>query len=88
MIILHRGLGFGFLSGLRSLVGSKTLTADDIQPALEKMKEHLVAKNVAMEIADKLCESVASKLQGKVLGTFNSTFSWENTLYSDHKCFF
>ncbi|KAK2147193.1 hypothetical protein LSH36_564g01001 [Paralvinella palmiformis] len=65
-------LGFGFLSGLRNLVGSKTLTSKDIEPALEKMKDHLIAKNVAAEIADKLCESVASKLEGKVLGTFNT----------------
>ena len=34
---------------------------------------HLVfflAKNVAAEIADKLCESVSSKLVGKTIGTF------------------
>lgn len=67
-----RSLGFGLLSGLRNLVGSKTLTAEDIKPALEKMKDHLIAKNVAAEIADKLCESIASKLEGKVLGTFNT----------------
>ena len=29
-------------------------------------------KNVAAEIADKLCQSVATKLEGRVLGTFNS----------------
>ena len=46
--------------------------SEDIKPCLEKMKDHLIAKNVAAEIADKLCESVARKLEGKVLGTFNS----------------
>lgn len=35
-------------------------------PALEKLKEHLVTKNVAIEIATKLCDSVSSKLEGKV----------------------
>lgn len=37
-----------------------------MDPALEKLKEHLVAKNVAVEIATKLCDSVSSKLEGKV----------------------
>lgn len=30
------------------------------------------AKNVAADIADKLCESVSTRLVGKVLGTFSS----------------
>lgn len=37
-----------------------------MDPVLEKLKEHLVAKNVAIEIATKLCDSVSSKLEGKV----------------------
>ena len=36
---------FGFLSGLTSLVGSKTLTRTDIQPALDKMKDHLISED-------------------------------------------
>jgi signal recognition particle receptor subunit alpha len=67
-----KGSRVGFLSGLTSLVGSKTLTRADIQPALDKMKDHLIMKNVASEIADSLCKSVATKLEGKVLGTFNT----------------
>lgn len=31
-----------------------------------------VAKNVAAEIASQLCDSVAKKLEGKVMGTFTS----------------
>jgi signal recognition particle receptor subunit alpha len=50
----------------RGLVGKKNLTAADMDPVLEKLKEHLVAKNVAIEIATKLCDSVSSKLEGKV----------------------
>jgi signal recognition particle receptor subunit alpha len=67
--------GFGLLSGLRSLVGSKTLTQADIQPALDKMKDHLIGKNVAQDIAVQLCQSVAQKLEGRVLGTFNTVAS-------------
>ncbi|XP_070548555.1 signal recognition particle receptor subunit alpha-like [Ptychodera flava] len=63
--------GFGVFSMFKGLVGSKTLTKEDVAPALDKMKDHLIAKNVAADIADKLCESVATKLEGKVLGTFD-----------------
>lgn len=62
----------GMFSMFRNLVGSKTLTAEHLRPALDKMKDHLIAKNVAADIADKLCTSVGSKLEGKILGTFGS----------------
>ena len=48
-----------------------------MEPALDKMKEHLVTKNVAIEIAEKLCGSVASKLEGKVVGTFTGEWARE-----------
>ena len=57
-------------SFFKSLTGGRTITHEAMEPALEKMKEHLVTKNVAIEIAEKLCGSVASKLEGKVVGTF------------------
>lgn len=34
--------GFGLFSAFKSLVGSKKLTKEEIQPALEKMREHLI----------------------------------------------
>jgi signal recognition particle receptor subunit alpha len=37
-----------------------------MQPVLDKLKDHLIAKNVAADIAHKLCVSVAAKLEGKV----------------------
>ncbi|XP_044747878.1 signal recognition particle receptor subunit alpha homolog isoform X2 [Coccinella septempunctata] len=71
----------GMFSIFKGLVGSKSLTASDMKPALEKMKDHLIAKNVASDIASKLCDSVANKLEGKVLGTFESIASTvKNTL--------
>ncbi|XP_076112155.1 signal recognition particle receptor subunit alpha-like isoform X1 [Mytilus galloprovincialis] len=63
----------GMFSMFKNLVGSKTLTREDLQPALEKMKEHIIGKNVAADISVKLCDSVAAKLEGKVLGTFSTT---------------
>lgn len=62
-------------SMFKGLVGRKNLTVADMDPVLEKLKEHLVAKNVAIEIATKLCDSVSSKLEGKVLGSFESVAS-------------
>lgn len=62
----------GMFSLFKGLVGSKNLTREHMQPALEKLKDHLISKNVATDIAHKLCESVAVKLEGKVLGTFDT----------------
>ncbi|XP_074653176.1 signal recognition particle receptor subunit alpha-like [Tubulanus polymorphus] len=67
--------GFGVFNMFKGLVGAKKLTEQDIATTLEKMKDHLISKNVASNIADKLCQSVSTKLQGKVLGTFSSVAS-------------
>lgn len=94
------GSSGGMFGMLKGLVGSKSLTRDDMEPVLEKMRDHLIgmmshfslsrhlysatckerffslyhstAKNVAAEIASQLCDSVAKKLEGKVMGTFTS----------------
>ena len=55
------------------LTGSKVLTESDLKPVFEAMKQHLMQKNVAMEIADKVCEGVGESLVGKKLGSFQST---------------
>uniref|UniRef100_UPI00358E185A signal recognition particle receptor subunit alpha isoform X2 n=1 Tax=Myxine glutinosa TaxID=7769 RepID=UPI00358E185A len=70
-----RGRLGGMFSMLRGLVSSKSLTREDMESILEKMKDHLNAKNVAAEISSQLCDSVAVKLEGKVLGTFNTVSS-------------
>jgi signal recognition particle GTPase len=65
----------GWFTALKGLVGSKTLTKEDVAPGLAKMKDHLITKNVAIDIADKLCQSVSTKLEGRVLGTFSGESS-------------
>lgn len=50
----------------RGLVGSKSLSQEDMLPVLDKLKDHLIGKNVAADIAVKLCDSVAAQLEGKV----------------------
>lgn len=62
----------GIFSMFKGLVGAKALTNQDMAPALDKLKDHLITKNVAADIALKLCESVAAKMEGKVLGTFDT----------------
>ncbi|XP_012254316.1 signal recognition particle receptor subunit alpha homolog [Athalia rosae] len=62
----------GVFSMFKGLVGNKSLSKEDMLPALDKLKDHLISKNVAADIAYKLCESVSIKLEGKVLGTFDS----------------
>uniref|UniRef100_A0A8P4G770 SRP receptor subunit alpha n=1 Tax=Dicentrarchus labrax TaxID=13489 RepID=A0A8P4G770_DICLA len=67
---------FGGMFGmLKGLVGSKSLTREDMESVLDKMRDHLIAKNVAAEIASQLCDSVAKKLEGKVMGTFTTVAS-------------
>jgi len=65
----------GIFSMFSNLVGSKALSKDDLASVLKTMREHLIGKNVAAEIAEKMCESVSAKLEGKVLGTFETIAS-------------
>jgi signal recognition particle receptor subunit alpha len=67
------GSGGGFFSYLKSFTGvGKPLQEADLEPVLAKFKDHLIGKNVASEIAQKLCDSVKTSLEGKQLGTFSS----------------
>ncbi|KAH8108136.1 P-loop containing nucleoside triphosphate hydrolase protein [Cristinia sonorae] len=66
--------GLGALGSLFArLTGSKVLTESDLKPVLEGMKQHLMKKNVAKEIADKVCEGVGESLVGKKVGGFQTT---------------
>ncbi|KAI0273799.1 P-loop containing nucleoside triphosphate hydrolase protein [Gloeopeniophorella convolvens] len=55
------------------LTGSKVLSEEDLKPVLEGMKQHLMKKNVAKEIAEKVCEGVGESLVGKKVGGFQTT---------------
>lgn len=62
-----------YFGGLLSrLTGGKVLTKEDLTPVLNGMKEHLMKKNVAREIAEKVCESVGAGLEGRKVGGFKS----------------
>ncbi|KAH9001494.1 P-loop containing nucleoside triphosphate hydrolase protein [Lactarius akahatsu] len=53
--------------------GTKVLSEDDLKPVLEGMKQHLMKKNVAKDIAEKVCEGVGQNLVGKKVGGFQTT---------------
>ena len=73
----------GMFSMFKGLVGSKSITLDDMQPALDKLRDHLITKNVATDIAAKLCISVGAKLEGRVLGTFDTIAATVKTTLND-----
>lgn len=58
---------FGTLASLFSrLTGStRTITKEDLEPVLAGMQEHLMQKNVAQEIAVKICEGIGENLVEK-----------------------
>ena len=60
------------------LAGTSVLERSDMDAVLAAFKQQLMAKNVAHEIAEKLCESVAASLEGKKLGYA----SVKSTVYS------
>ncbi|XP_057852207.1 uncharacterized protein LOC131062530 [Cryptomeria japonica] len=68
-----------FSSIFQSVSGNSILERSDLEPALKALKDRLMTKNVAEEIAEKLCESVAASLEGKKLGSFTRVSSTVQT---------
>ncbi|KAL4566990.1 hypothetical protein LXL04_022560 [Taraxacum kok-saghyz] len=64
-----------FSSMFQSIAGKANLVKADLEPALKALKDRLMTKNVAEEIAEKLCESVAISLVGKKLASFTRVSS-------------
>ena len=73
----------GIFASLKSLVSSRELTEKDLENALSKFCDHLIAKNVALEVATKLCDSISKQLCGKVLGTFQTVRNTVKTALYD-----
>ena len=59
-------------SVVTSVVGKAALERADVAPILEQIRLNLLRTNVAAEIAEKLCDSVAAGLEGRRLGSFTS----------------
>lgn len=62
--------GQSFFGRLQSSIGLtvKPLTHADLKPVLANMREHLMTKNVAKEVAETICDSVGKSLEGKKIG--------------------
>jgi signal recognition particle receptor subunit alpha len=68
------GSSLGALGSLFSrITGAKTLTQADLAPVLEGMKQHLMKKNVAREIAEKVVEGVGEDLVGRRITGWGGT---------------
>lgn len=68
------GSSLGALGSLFSrITGTKTLTQADLAPVLEGMKQHLMKKNVAKEIAEKVVEGVGEDLVGRRITGWGGT---------------
>lgn len=59
-----------FSSMIKTISINKALTNVELDPILNQLRDHLISKNVAAEIAKKLCESVGSKLLGQSVNTW------------------
>jgi len=57
-------------SFFKGLTGQKVLERSDLEAPLAKMKDLLIVKNVATDIAENLCESVLQSLVGKSISSF------------------
>lgn len=55
---------------LKNFSYNKILEAKDLEPVLSQLRDHLIAKNVAAEIAQKLCDSVGTTLEGKQVNSW------------------
>jgi len=66
------GLLSMFTSTIKNFTGNKVMTAEDLEPVLNKFKYDLMAKNVAEEIARKICSSIQEKLVGRKTESFSS----------------
>ncbi|CAK9858291.1 unnamed protein product [Sphagnum jensenii] len=61
----------GWLSSLvQSVAGKAALEKVDLEPGLKVLRDQLMTKNVAADVAVKLCDSVAASLLGKKQGSF------------------
>ncbi|EPS59743.1 hypothetical protein M569_15062 [Genlisea aurea] len=74
----------GWLSTMfQSFAGKPNLEMSDLEPALKSLKDRLMTKNVAEEIAEKLCQSVAASLEGKRLASFTRISSTVQSAMED-----
>lgn len=67
-----KGLWGKIHSSIKNVTGNKVMEEEEIQTVLSQLKDQLMSKNVAEEIAQKLCESMKVSLLEKKTGMFQS----------------
>ncbi|KAJ1985537.1 hypothetical protein H4R33_003978 [Dimargaris cristalligena] len=67
------------VSFFQSLTGRKALQESDLTPVMERMREHLMAKNVASDIADHICSSVGQSLLSMPASALGGTGMFSST---------
>lgn len=65
------GNGFGLFKFFKGLT-QKELTAENLAPVMDDIRNHLITKNVATDIAEAICDSVSQSLVGQTHGNFKS----------------
>lgn len=78
------GVLSSFFRGLSvNVMGSNALTREDFDAALQNMKRKLMERNVAQDIAERLCESVAKNLEGQKLSGFTGVSKTVSSAFSE-----
>ncbi|KAJ2847229.1 hypothetical protein J3B02_004215 [Coemansia erecta] len=62
------GIGSVFFGMFKSLTGGRVLSAEILAEPMARMREHLTNKNVASDIADEICKTVAKSMIGVRVG--------------------
>lgn len=68
------------------LTGNKVLSEEDLKPVLDAMKQHLMKKNVARDVAEKVCEGVGEGLVGRKVGGWQSKLQFIYYTSMDSDC--
>ncbi|CAG8775067.1 7423_t:CDS:2, partial [Gigaspora rosea] len=62
--------GSSLFSFFKNITGQREINEEDLTLVLANMKEHLIKKSVAADIATHLCDSVSRTLVGQKIGSF------------------
>ena len=68
----NAGLFSKLTNAFQNITGNKILTEADVKPVLKGFADALIEKNVAAEIAEKLCDSVTTTLVDKRTDSFTT----------------
>ena len=71
------------VGSVQKVIGNKSLTEEDLKPVLTAFKQRLMEKNVALEVADKITESVGQTLLETKTKTFTSVEATVRTAIHD-----